>query len=343
MRDFWGSALVTLACMIGAFVYGGPSAAFMVLILGVMEVSVSFDNAVVNAKVLKNMTPLWRILFLWVGILIAVFVVRLILPVGIVSVAANIGLMETAHMVFENPEEYSRHLHEAHLAISAFGGIFLLMVFFDFLFNDEKEHHWLGAIEAKFGSWGSIEGLNSIVALAILVGVSSVLEGAKSATFLYSGALGLFIYFAMNMLKNCFEDPEEGEAAVDTVKKGGFFSFMYLEVLDASFSMDGVIGAFAITKDPVIIMLGLAIGAMFVRSMTVYLVKAGTLDELIYLEAGAMYAIGVLGIIMLTSGFVHVPELFTAFVGAILIGLAIYSSLRWKKNNAGTAAAPAAA
>lgn len=343
MRDFWGSALVTLVCMIGAFVYGGPSAAFMVLILGVMEVSVSFDNAVANAKVLKNMTPLWRTLFLWVGILIAVFVVRLILPVGIVAVAADIGLMETAHMVFQNPEEYSRHLHDAHLAISAFGGIFLLMVFFDFLFNDGKEHHWLGAIEAKFGSWGSIDGINTILALAILVGVSTVLEGAKSATFLYSGALGLFIYFAMNMLKNLFEDPEEGEAAVDAVKKGGFFSFMYLEVLDASFSMDGVIGAFAITKDPVIIMLGLAIGAMFVRSMTVYLVKNETLDELVYLEAGAMYAIGMLGIIMLTSGFVHVPELFTAFVGAILIGLSIYSSLRWKKNNAGTAAAPAAA
>jgi hypothetical protein len=137
----------------------------------------------------------------------------------------------------------------------------------------------------------------------------------------------------MNMLKNCFEDPDAGDAAVDAVKKGGFISFMYLEVLDASFSMDGVIGAFAITKDPVIIMLGLAIGAMFVRSMTIFLVKNNTLDELVYLEAGAMYAIGILGLIMLCSGFVHIPEVFTALVGAGLIGAAILSSLHWKKNN----------
>jgi hypothetical protein len=333
MRNFWGSGLVTLICVIAAFFYAGPSAALQVMVLGVLEVSVSFDNAVVNAKVLKNMSNFWRLMFLWVGIFIAVFVVRLILPVGIVAVAADIGFMDTAHMVFNNPAEYSRHLNDAHLAISAFGGIFLLMVFFAFLFNDKKEHHWLGALEAKFGSWGSISGLSIGLSLAFLLGVSSLMGGEKGATFLYSGALGLFVYFAMDILKNCFEDPEAGEAASDMVKKGGFISFCYLEVLDSAFSMDGVIGAFAIAKDPVIIMLGLAIGSMFVRSLTIYLVKYGVLEELVFLEAGAMYAIGILGVIMLCTGFIHVPEVFTALVGAGLIGAAIVSSLRWKKNN----------
>ncbi|AYG48394.1 DUF475 domain-containing protein (plasmid) [Pseudomonas sp. Leaf58] len=333
MRHFWGTGLVTLICMIGAFMYGGPAAAFKVMILGVLEISVSFDNAVVNAKVLKDMSNFWRMMFLTVGILVAVFLVRLILPVGIVAVAADIGFMDTARMVFDNPEEYSKHLHDAHLAISAFGGVFLLMVFLGFLFNAEKEHHWLGALEAKFGSLGSIEGISTIVALALLMGVSTVLEGAQSATFLYSGALGLFVFFLLDMLKHCFENPEDGEAVADVAKKSGFISFMYLEVLDASFSLDGVIAAFAITKDPIVIMLGLAIGAMAVRCLTIYLVKKGTLDELVYLEAGAMYAIGILALIMLTSGFVHVPEVFTALAGALLIGAAIVSSLRWKKNN----------
>jgi len=331
MRNFWGSALVTLICMIGAFIYGGPSAAFAVLILGVLEVSVSLDNAVANAKVLKDMSRFWQVAFLTVGIFIAVFVVRLILPVEIVALAANLSFMDTAHMLINDPVQYSHHLHEAHLSISAFGGMFLLMVFLDFVFNDEKEHFWLGAVEEKLASFGGVDGIKAFVALAVLMGIASVLEGVKSATFLYAGSLGLVIFFAMSLLKNLFEEKETGDAVVNTVKKGGLVSFLYLEVLDASFSLDGVIGAFAISKDPVVIGMGLTIGAMFVRSLTVYLVKKGTLDELVYLEAGAMCAIGVLALIMISSGFVDIPELFTALVGAVLIGLSVWSSLRHKK------------
>lgn len=334
MRNFWGSALVTLICMIGAFIYGGPAAAFAVFILGVLEVSVSFDNAVANAKVLKEMTRFWQLMFLTVGIFIAVFVVRLILPVEIVALAADISFMDTANMLINDPVQYSHHLHDAHLPISAFGGMFLLMVFLDFVFNEEKEHFWLGAVEEKLASLGGVQGIQAFVSLGALMGIASVLDDAKSATFLYSGALGLVIYFGMSLLKNMFEEKEDGEAVVDTIKKGGLISFLYLEVLDASFSLDGVIGAFALSKDPVVIGLGLFIGAMFVRSLTVYLVKKGTLDELVYLEAGAMCAIGVLAVIMIGSGFVEIPELFTAFVGAVLIGLSVVSSLRHKKKEA---------
>ncbi|MFO0005646.1 MAG: DUF475 domain-containing protein, partial [bacterium] len=97
--------------------------------------------------------------------------------------------------------------------------------------------------------------------------------------------------------------------------RSGIAAFLYLEVLDASFSFDGVIGAFAITRDVVIIMLGLAIGAMFVRSMTVYLVNKGTLDRFVFLEHGAHYAIGVLAVIMLIGTVQHVPEVLTGFIG----------------------------
>jgi hypothetical protein len=111
-------------------------------------------------------------------------------------------------------------------------------------------------------------------------------------------------------------------------------SFLYLEVLDASFSFDGVIGAFAITQDVVIIMLGLAIGAMFVRSLTVYLVRQGTLDEYVFLEHGAHYAIGSLAAIMLASMSHHIPEIVTGLIGALFIGLSVYSSILYKRDQA---------
>ena len=102
-------------------------------------------------------------------------------------------------------------------------------------------------------------------------------------------------------------------------------------MLDASFSFDGVIGAFAITKDIVIIMIGLGIGAMFVRSMTVFLVRKQTLDSYVYLEHGAHYAIGILAVIMLASMKYHIPEIVTGFVGVVFIAAALWSSLRYRR------------
>ena len=102
----------------------------------------------------------------------------------------------------------------------------------------------------------------------------------------------------------------------------------------AFFSFDGVIGAFAITSDVVIIMLGLAIGAMFVRSMTLYLVAKGTLDAYVFLEHGAHYAIGALAIIMLLSVKFHVPEIITGLIGIAFIGWALLASLKHRKQQA---------
>jgi hypothetical protein len=116
--------------------------------------------------------------------------------------------------------------------------------------------------------------------------------------------------------------------------KAGFFLFLYLEVLDASFSFDGVIGAFAITSDPIIIALGLGfIGAMYVRSITVFLVKKGTLAEYVYLDHGAHWAIGALAALLLVSIGVHVPEVLTGLVGLAFIGAALLSSTRLRNRN----------
>ena len=110
--------------------------------------------------------------------------------------------------------------------------------------------------------------------------------------------------------------------------------FLYLEVLDASFSFDGVIGAFAITNDIVLMALGLGIGALYVRSLTVYLVRKGTLDDYVYLEHGAHYAIGALAVILLVTIQYEISELITGLIGVVLIGWSFWSSVRRNKREA---------
>jgi hypothetical protein len=185
-----------------------------------------------------------------------------------------------------------------------------------------------------------VSSISVLVALgALLYSTSWIAEGQKMIV-LVAGLWGILVYIGVDMISSLLEKSEsdEGSNVGDMVKRGGIGGFLYLEVLDASFSFDGVIGAFAITQDVVIIMLGLAIGAMFVRSMTVYLVRQGTLDEFVYLEHGAHYAIGILAVIMLVSMHMHVPELITGGVGLAFILASLWSSIQHKKKHAAVAA-----
>ncbi|MGR9085543.1 MAG: DUF475 domain-containing protein [Gammaproteobacteria bacterium] len=331
MQHFRLSFIVTILCLGAASYWGGLTGAFIALILGVLEVSLSFDNAVVNASVLKRMDERWQFYFLTWGILIAVFGMRLLFPILIVSSATGIGLFGVAQMALNDPSTYAHHLGASHVQIAAFGGMFLLMVFFGFIFDEGKELHWLGRIEEKLASFGKLESIELIVALGLLLIIQNWLLDDIRLDVMVAGISGIMLFVVVDSLSALFEDEETGEQVSATIKKAGLMSFLYLEVLDASFSFDGVIGAFAITQDVVIIMLGLAIGAMFVRSLTVYLVRQGTLDEYVFLEHGAHYAIGVLAGIMLISISHHIPEVVTGLVGALLIALSVYSSIQYKK------------
>jgi uncharacterized protein len=331
MQHFRLSFLITVLCLSTAFWWGGIIGVFIAIILGVLEVSLSFDNAVVNASVLKRMNTRWQHYFLTWGILIAVFGMRLVFPVLIVSIATNIDFVGVAQMALEDPATYSQHLNNVHVQISAFGGMFLLMVFFSFILNDSKELHWLGRIEERVSTLGKLKAIEVILALGLLLIMQKWLPPEIRLDALVAGISGLILFVIVDSFAALFEDEEQGELASGVVKKAGLMSFVYLEVLDASFSFDGVIGAFAITQDVVIIMLGLAIGAMFVRSLTVYLVNKGTLDDYVFLEHGAHYAIGVLAGIMLVSMRYHISEVVTGLVGAILIALSVYSSIRYNK------------
>jgi hypothetical protein len=339
MKHFRISIITTIVLMGLAgwwgYNHGGWGAALTALwitgVLGVMEVSLSFDNAVVNASVLKNWNAFWQKLFLTVGILVAVFGMRLVFPLAIVAAATGLDMLAVWDMALKTPEEYSRHLLSVHEEVAAFGGAFLLLVFLNFLFDEEKDVHWIQWFEEKVGKYGT-ESLAVLLTLVAVVLCVQLVPEAKRYSVLYSGVIGTAIYVGVGWISSLLEEEGHGDAG-KAVAGGSIGGFLYLEVLDASFSFDGVIGAFAITSDVVIIMLGLAIGAMYVRSLTVYLVHKGTLDEFIYLEHGAHYAIGILALIMFASVKYHIPEWFTGLSGVAFIAVSLWSSLQYKKHH----------
>ncbi|MFI6432858.1 DUF475 domain-containing protein [Rhodococcus oryzae] len=356
LRTFGISIVVTVVSLVVAFLYGGPQALLLAAILGIFEVSLSFDNAVINATVLRRMSEFWQKIFLTVGILIAVFGMRLVFPLVIVWLASGLGPAAALDLALNPPADgaayfpdgspsYETLITDAHPQIAAFGGMFLLMLFLGFIL-EEKEITWLSWIERPLEKIGKLDQLEVVIAAGLLVLTAVFIAPAdETSTVMIAGALGMITYIAVNGLGELFNVAEEEETTgrsgptelAKATGKAGFFLFLYLEVLDASFSFDGVIGAFAITSDPIIIALGLGfIGAMFVRSLTVYLVRQGTLSEYVYLEHGAHWAIGALALILLYSIGTHVNEIFTGLIGVVLIVAALVTSIIRNKRNPDT-------
>jgi hypothetical protein len=319
MKPFRLPLIINAIALIGSYLIWGLPAAITVLILTVLEVSFSFDNAVVNAKILERMNQKWQKLFLTVGILIAVFGMRLIFPLLIVALATHESPLGALTMAINNPSEYAHHLHLAHPAIAAFGGVFLGMLFLDWLF-EEREIKWLKGVEHALAKVGKLDNISTVIMLIGLIVAANVL--GHTSTVLVAGAAGMVAYLLVNALDSVFD-----EDAIATTAKAGIGTFIYLEMIDASFSFDGVIGAFAITSNIFLIAIGLGIGAMYIRSMTVELVKRKTLSEYIYLEHGAHWAIGILAIFMLLSIKFELPEIVTGGTGVVLIGLAFAHSV----------------
>ncbi len=329
--------IAVVAGLIAAFAWGGVHALIITALLSIMEVSLSFDNAVVNAAVLRRMAPVWQRRFLTWGILIAVFGMRLVFPVVIVAVAAGLGVLDVAIMAFDEPDRYAGHLKDAHIGIASFGGLFLLLVFLGFVCDGMKEVHWIGWVERRLASLGRIASVEVAVALAVLLLIQLALPESERLTAMIAGVSGVATFIAVKGLAGLCGEPD---AAIGMATRSGAAGFLYLEVLDASFSLDGVIGAFAITTDVVIIMIGLAIGAFFVRSLTVHLVRKGTLEEYRYLEHGAHWGIGALAVIMLVSVRVEVPQIVTGLVGVSLIGLSLLSSILYRRRRGANPESP---
>ncbi|MFZ1175279.1 MAG: DUF475 domain-containing protein [Mycobacterium sp.] len=354
LRIFGISLLVTVAALALGYAHGGLKDLFLLLVLAALEISLSFDNAIINAAILKRMSRFWRQMFLTVGILIAVFGMRLLFPLLIVWATAGLDpvrAMELAlrpppHGALEFPDgspSYEKLIIAAHPQIAAFGGTFLLILFLDFVFHD-RDIKWLKWIEvpfARIGRLGQVSVVVTGVAL-VLIGTQLTHSSDERATVLTAGLLGLVTYLVVNGLSRAFRPSDvDAVTAGAAVGRAGLTLFLYLEVLDAAFSFDGVTGAFAITSDPIVIALGLGlVGSMFVRSITIYLVQQEALDRYVYLEHGAHWAIGALAVIMLLSieQRFEVPEPITASVGVVFIGAALGWSVLRNRRNARSAA-----
>ena len=338
-KRYWRYLTFPLSCCAAGLVmvmgWLGPSAAWVTLVLLVLEISLSFDNAVVNARVLEKLNPAQQRFFLTWGLIIPVFGVRLLGPLLMVALAGGVGLGQAFDAAIHHPDHYRELLELAEPRILAFGGMFLLMVFLRYFFDEAKTLHWLGPLERRLSAAGRIEALEIALALVVLLLLVASLPGTLRGDVMVAGVIGLVLQLLSTSLAEVFGDEEQAGARL--AAGGGLMSLIYLELLDASFSLDGTIGAFAITSNLALIMVGLGLGALFIRSLTLMLSRERALDQLVYLEHGAHYAIGALGLLMLAGIWlgqqgVHLPEWVTGFIGVVLLALSLADSLRQRRH-----------
>jgi len=321
----------------------GLSAAWITLVLLVLEVSLSFDNAVVNARVLDKLTPGQQRFFLTWGLVIPVFGVRFAGPLLMVALAGGVSLSRALEAALHQPVVYRQLLDLAEPRILAFGGMFLLMVFLRYFLDEAKTLHWFRPLERRLSAAGRVEALEIALALLLLVVLVALLPGERHGEVMIAGVLGLVLQLLSTSLAAAFGDEEH--AGAHLAAGGGLASLLYLELLDASFSLDGTIGAFAITSNLALIMVGLGLGALFIRSLTLMISREKALDQLIFLEHGAHYAIGALGGLMLAGIWLkehhsHLPEWVTGLIGLVFLALSLADSLRHRKRFSEAAAGP---
>lgn len=331
---FLESIILSLLGLAGAFYLGYHSGglpmalAFLLTtsLLACLETSVSLDNAVVNATVLRVMTPFWRIMFLTVGIAIAVFGMRILFPILIISVAGHMEFSQAWIIATTRPEEYRQIMEGSHLGIMGFGGTFLLVVALTYFLNKEKETHWLPVIERMLSKVGGVDNAAASLTIGLVMVTTLFIPSTDKYTFLISALSGFAVHALIDVLKHVVG----GGDIVTVAAKNGLVGLLYLEVLDSSFSFDGVVAAFAITNKFWLIAIGLGIGALFVRSMTVYLVAKGTLEQYIYLEPAAFWAIAFLVLVMFMSAAGHhLPggEITTGLASMVILGAGVLTSI----------------
>lgn len=334
LRYFYSSFVITLIGIV-AIVWLEPEnkiyALYLVMVLALLEVSLSFDNAVINARILKKMSYFWQQAFIWIGMPIAVFGMRLVFPLLLVDLTTSLSFTQVFHLAVNDPTAYQHALEVGMPTIAAFGAGFLIMVAFKYFVAESRDALWLKPIESNpiIHRLHRIKGGHLFIPLLIAVALFIYTPNESSENITMAYLIGIVTHEILSLLNHLFGHNEDTSLSVT---KNGLMGFLYLEVLDASFSLDGVIGAFAITRDIFIIMIGLGIGAMFVRSMTIYFVRNDTLAKFKYIEHGAHYAIGILAVVMLIKIFGHVPEWLVGGASIGVIVASLVSSIRDKNH-----------
>lgn len=342
-KNFAGSLFISVAALIFVYIAMGWQAALVTLVLMVIEITFSFDNAIVNARVLNTMNYFWQRMFMTIGILVAVFGMRIVFPIVIVMITADMSWGTVVNLALNDHDAYSAALHDSHTSIAAFGSMFLLMLALHFFLDKTRHIHWWGRLELraqKHGHWW----VPTLLSAAVLTGAAFVPANLHPQETLVAGGVGILTYLLITGVSAFFtrqHEKAEKKAGKKMLKAGmaGLSAFMYLEVLDASFSLDGVIGAFAITQNVVLIAIGLGVGAVWVRSMTLYMVRHQVLHAYRYLEHGAHYTVLVLSIVFLTSLFIAIPEAIAGVAGVLIIIASVVSSKRAEQRDAATALA----
>jgi hypothetical protein len=332
LRIYWFAIVATIGIWLWVGTSMGLNAFFIVVVLTLLELTFSADNAVINSKVLVTMSPLWQTLFMTVGIFIAVFVVRFALPIFIVMLGSGLGFGEVWDLARHNPEQYEAELAKAAPAINAFGGTFLLMIALSYFIDYQKKTHWLGFLERRLGKLGKFDNLTVFVMLVASLTLYVSVDSAHQTTVLLAAVAAMTLHIGLELLSAVMGSPEKYAAVKRKTGWAALAAFLYLEVLDASFSLDGVIGAFALTNDIILIMAGLGAGAVWVRAMTIHLIRAKALSKYVFLEHGAHWAVGFLGAVMFLALFhIELPEWIVGTLGLFFIGAAIWWSVRQGK------------
>lgn len=325
-RIFAFSGLLSVGALIAIFVGMGTGALTVALILVTVEIAFSFDNAIINAKVLARMSPFWQRMFLTVGALIAIFGMRVIFPILIVAITAHLSWGSVVDLALHHPEAYAAKLDTAHPAIAAFGGAFLMVLALDFFVDQDHQVLWFTRLERNMRRLAK-HWAPPIITTIITLGVAVLPFNHHARVTLTAGLLGMAVYSLLHGLTEQLGklQARRSKAVVHTGVLA-FLSFLYLEVLDASFSFDGVIGAFAITNKVILIAAGLGIGAIWVRSLTIFMVRRGTLGSYQYIEHGAHYTIAVLACLLFVSIMYDVPEVIVGLTGLGIIASSVIAS-----------------
>ena len=327
MKKYFSTAIMfTAICLLTVLLTQGFQSLFLTAILGVIELSLSFDNAIVNAGILEKMPEIWRKRFLTWGIIIAVFGMRFALPILIVYLSSNLSILNTITIAFTNPLQYAGLLTKAHTGIMGFGGNFLMLIALHYFIDEEKDIFWWKWLEQKalkLTRFGCIQPL--IVTFVYLIMQCFL---GFSTQFAIGSFAGISLYYIIKLIGNNLNIKD----ASIIIAKAGIMGFLYLEILDASFSFDGVISSFIITNNIIIIALGLGIGAMFIRSLTLLLVDKRVLTEYRYLETGAFYSILWLSVTSFLSIYINISTVGVGITSVSIIMLALISSVNYNRN-----------
>lgn len=269
--------------------------------LSVFEIIMSLDNAVINGQVLGTMSKRSRFWFLTWGMIPSVFLVRFLLPWAIVLVAIpSLGLLGSLTSTFSSDPLVIEAIETASPMLLIAGGTFLIFLFFHWLFIEPKHYGLTGEkFIAKNGLW-------FFAVVSIILAVVSWYAINKSPMLGFGAVIGSTMFFITHGFKENAEKKEQQMLSKGKTKMTDWSKIMYLEVIDATFSIDGILGSFAFTLAIPLILIGNGIGALAVRQLTVSNIER--IKKYKYLKNGAMYSVFVLGVIMVLDSFgMHIP------------------------------------